>query len=178
MDRPQLSNTAGIGRFRHVATDIVNLVYDIPLDENWKLSLGGGIGAGHVHAYAHRARRGTVSLVHGSSIGLAYQGIAGIAYSLSPDVDMFLDYRYREPEWSGNNVAASYTASDTGQGRCDYRECGDGRLPVVHDAAAPAAARRLRLRRRLRRLRRRLRLRRLRRRRRRTSSSSTSISRT
>ena len=32
-----------------------------------------------------------------------YQGIAGLAYSLSPDVDLFVDYRYRANQNGSGN---------------------------------------------------------------------------
>ena len=35
---------------------------------------------------------------HGSHVEFQWQGIAGIAYSLSDDMDLFADYRYRSAE--------------------------------------------------------------------------------
>jgi opacity protein-like surface antigen len=95
-----LKNSAGARNgYSAITTDMVNLVWDIPLDENWKLSLGGGIGAGAVRTHMTLATAvppgGTADLVNGTRVGLAFQGIAGIAYSLSDDVDLFVDYRYR-----------------------------------------------------------------------------------
>ena len=95
------------GGYTSVETDMANLVYDIPLDEGWKLSIGAGIGAGksRVHAYGPVGLGGVnFDIVNGSRIGLAYQGIAGVAYSVSDDVDLFLDYRYR-------NIAVGNIAS-------------------------------------------------------------------
>ena len=37
--------------YNGVSTDMANLIYDIPLDENWKFSLGGGIGAGNMRTH-------------------------------------------------------------------------------------------------------------------------------
>jgi hypothetical protein len=68
--------------YSSVSTDMANLVYDIPLDENWKLSLGGGVGYGMVRTHLQYAPIGTGPLgdiVNGSRGGLAYQGIAGVA---------------------------------------------------------------------------------------------------
>ena len=75
---------------------MINLVYDIPLGDQWKLSLGGGIGAGNARIHwTDPSARGSSTMSRARTSRLEYQGIAGIAYSLSPDVDLFVDYRYR-----------------------------------------------------------------------------------
>ena len=35
-----------------VTADMLNLVYDIPLGDKWKLSLGGGVGGGDVRIHS------------------------------------------------------------------------------------------------------------------------------
>src|ERR1700722_740657 len=93
-----LKNATGAQNgYDSTTADMINLVYDIPLDENWKLSVGGGIGEGslRIHAQYPSASGGFGDIVNGSRNGFAYQGIAGVAYSLSDDVDLFAEYRYR-----------------------------------------------------------------------------------
>ncbi|MGZ5920446.1 MAG: outer membrane beta-barrel protein, partial [Rhizomicrobium sp.] len=45
------ANTAGFGGSSSVTSDMVNFVYDIPLGDQWKLSLGGGVGAGNARIH-------------------------------------------------------------------------------------------------------------------------------
>ena len=88
----------GTRGYDSVATDMANLIYDFPLDDSWKFSIGAGIGAGrsHIHINGPVGLGGVnFDVVNGAKIGLAYQGIAGVAYSLSDDVDLFVDYHYR-----------------------------------------------------------------------------------
>src|SRR5664279_4651656 len=40
-----------VGGNSSLTTDMLNLVYDIPLGDQWKLSLGGGVGAGDVRIH-------------------------------------------------------------------------------------------------------------------------------
>ena len=54
---------AGTRGYNRVSTDMANLVYDIPLDDSWKISLGGGIGApaSRIHINAPRFGPGRVN---------------------------------------------------------------------------------------------------------------------
>ena len=94
-----------------VTSDMLNLVYDIPLGDQWKLSLGGGVGAGDVriHSTVLNGAATRLDIVKGSHLSFEWQGIAGVAYSLSPDVDLFVDYRYRS-NTNDANYATSFTA--------------------------------------------------------------------
>ena len=96
----------GFGGSSSVAATMFNLVYDIPLSDVWKLSIGGGVGAGNARAHWTNGVNNSLDLVKGSHVSLEYQAIAGIAYSLSPDVDLFADYRYR-----ANQNDATYNTS-------------------------------------------------------------------
>ncbi|HTC82782.1 MAG TPA: outer membrane beta-barrel protein, partial [Rhizomicrobium sp.] len=109
---------AGNGGSDSLLGFMVNAVYDIPLGDNWKLSLGGGAGMGRARIHATGtiaplpvANGGTGDLVLGSQTGFQWQGIAGIAYSISPDVDLFADFRYR-----GNEVNTNYPSFFTAYG--------------------------------------------------------------
>ncbi len=168
--------SSGFGGSASVSSDMVNLVYDIPIGDAWKISLGGGLGGGD--ARVHLTVPGTAyDWVKESHLSFEYQGIAGLAYSLSPDVDLFFDYRYRSNQNSSGSVATSYTAlAPVKVGDLTENVFMVGfRWFMTPPPPRRRPRRRPLLRRRLPRLRLR---RRLRRRRRPTSSSSTSISRT
>ncbi|MEP6829388.1 MAG: outer membrane beta-barrel protein, partial [Rhizomicrobium sp.] len=78
---------APFGGSSSVASTMVNLVYDIPLGDMWKLSIGGGVGAGNARVHWTSGVNNSLDYVKGSHTSLEYQAIAGIAYSISPDVD-------------------------------------------------------------------------------------------
>ena len=108
-DSHSVSKNSGFDGSARVESDMINLVYDIPLGDAWKISIGGGVGGGN--ARTNLTVPGTAfTWASQSHLSFEYQGIAGLAYSLSPDVDLFLDYRYRSNQNSGGNVATSYTA--------------------------------------------------------------------
>jgi opacity protein-like surface antigen len=67
-------------------TQMVNLVYDIPLDENVTLSLGGGLGADAVTVDA--------PFFKDTDWVMAGQLIAGLSVKLTDDIDLFVNYRY------------------------------------------------------------------------------------
>src|SRR5882757_1057626 len=90
-----------------ITSDMVNLVYDIPLGDMWKLSLGGGAGVGGVRG-ALRTTGTAFDIFRGAHSAFQWQLIAGLAVSISPDVDLFGEYRYRENETDAN-FASSYT---------------------------------------------------------------------
>ena len=92
---------AGRNGGTQVTSTMVNLAYDIPLGDTWKFTLGGGVGIGNV-----RTRIGVngtaFDLVKGRTTAFQWQGIAGLAVSISPDVDLFGEYRYRSNETNAN----------------------------------------------------------------------------
>jgi OmpA-OmpF porin, OOP family len=71
---------------------MANLIYDIPLGDRFDLSIGGGAGGGRDDLLVHS---GATDFAKGDHIGFMWQGIAGISYSLTRNLDLTLDYRYR-----------------------------------------------------------------------------------
>src|SRR5579862_7487 len=95
------------GGSNSITSVMLNAVYDIPLDDKWKLSLGAGIGGGKdwIHAtgtVASSLVNGTGDIARGTKTALEWQAIAGLAYSLNPDLDLFADFRYRSNEVNQN----------------------------------------------------------------------------
>ena len=80
-----------------ITSDMLNLVYDIPLGDTWKLSLGGGVGIGGFRG-ALQHHRHDLRLFRGGQIALPVAGHRRPAVAIAPDVDLFADYRYRENE--------------------------------------------------------------------------------
>lgn len=72
-------------------TVMVNALYDLPLADKFGLTIGGGIGLVHATVSASLTGYGSGSA---SGNGLAWQGIAGVTYKLTDDVNLQLDYRY------------------------------------------------------------------------------------
>jgi OmpA-OmpF porin, OOP family len=74
---------------------MANAIYDFPITERWKFSVGGGLGVGNDQ---YDASAGGVPFLRSSARGFMWQGIGGFAYEVSPTVDLFADYRYRDSE--------------------------------------------------------------------------------
>jgi outer membrane protein OmpA-like peptidoglycan-associated protein len=75
---------------------LANVLYDIPLTPRWKLSLGAGAGVGN-DRYDVRFPGGA-ALATGSDRGFMWQAIGGFTYKVSPVVDLYVDYRYRDSD--------------------------------------------------------------------------------
>jgi opacity protein-like surface antigen len=72
---------------------MVNMLFDFPLGEDAVLTLGGGLGGATADYEAGIA--GVTFVADGDDgLQLAYQGIAGLAFSISDDVEIFGEYRY------------------------------------------------------------------------------------
>ena len=70
----------GAGTQIHMAT--LNMLYDIPLDDSWSISLGGGAGIGSAYARATTVTRGTTyDFFRGSQSNFAWTGIAAINFT-------------------------------------------------------------------------------------------------
>jgi len=67
-------------------TQMFNLIYDIPLDDNVTLSLGAGLGADSVTVDGPFCKDSTWVM--------AGQLIAGLNIKLTDDIDLFVNYRY------------------------------------------------------------------------------------
>jgi outer membrane protein OmpA-like peptidoglycan-associated protein len=75
-----------------IASALGNIVYDIPLSDRFDLSIGGGAGMGRGDIDVHS---GAIDLAEGGHTGFMWQGLVGASYSLTHNVDLTLDWRYR-----------------------------------------------------------------------------------
>ncbi|HTC84306.1 MAG TPA: outer membrane beta-barrel protein, partial [Rhizomicrobium sp.] len=91
-----------------IISDMVNLAYDFPISDTWKLTVGGGLGVGGFRG-ALRTNGTSFDIFRGAHSAFQWQLMAGLAVSIAPDVDLFGEYRYRENEID-TNFASSYTA--------------------------------------------------------------------
>jgi outer membrane protein OmpA-like peptidoglycan-associated protein len=95
------SNYTGItGGHAQVTSFLANAAYDVPLSQRWDFSFGGGVGAGQVN-WELTDPSGSIS---STQTGFMWQGFAGVAYSLSHNVDLTLDFRYRQVKVSKEYV--------------------------------------------------------------------------
>ncbi|MDB5735403.1 MAG: OOP-family protein, partial [Alphaproteobacteria bacterium] len=99
---------AGLPGNNSVTTDMVNILYDIPLSDTWKLSLGGGAGIGASRFHINTNPYSALDVMKGSTTSFQWQAIAGLSVAISPDVDLFGEYRYRSNE-TDSNFGSSYT---------------------------------------------------------------------
>src|ERR1700759_2405326 len=77
-----------------ITSDIFNVNWDIPLSPRWDFTLGAGAGVGRGDLRTQFI--GTpFDLMDGKRSGFMYQFMGGFAYSVSDNVDITLDYRYR-----------------------------------------------------------------------------------
>lgn len=74
---------------------MANALYDFPIADQWSLTLGAGIGAAQSDVSA-TGLPGSQVLLADSDDGwsFAYQGIAGIAYAVSNQTSVYVEYRY------------------------------------------------------------------------------------
>jgi outer membrane protein OmpA-like peptidoglycan-associated protein len=85
---------------------MANVLYDISLTERLGLTLGVGVGGDHFNFDAP-----AIAFDEGDW-SLAYQGIAGLNYTLTDRLDLFANYRYlrvNQPELSGAGTGAGPT---------------------------------------------------------------------
>lgn len=76
----------------HVWSAMVNAFFDLNKGGSFQPYIGLGVGAAQVNA--HAASVGNVSRFDDESTSLAYQGLAGAAFSLSPQLSLDIGYRY------------------------------------------------------------------------------------
>jgi len=88
--RTTIFTTKGVDNLDQL-TLMANVLYDIPLGDRFSATLGAGVGADRI----------SFDWPGFSSNGwsddnwvFAWQGIVGLNYALSPDCDLFVDYRY------------------------------------------------------------------------------------
>ncbi|MBV9549148.1 MAG: outer membrane beta-barrel protein, partial [Alphaproteobacteria bacterium] len=103
-----LTKTAPVtGGGTQMRMSTLNLLWDIPLDPDWSISLGGGLGVGSGYIRATSVTAGvTYDLVRASDVNFAYTGIAAINYHLSEDLDLSFRYAYRSILVDRNGASA------------------------------------------------------------------------
>jgi outer membrane protein OmpA-like peptidoglycan-associated protein len=74
-------------------SQMVNVVWDIPLGETVEFSIGGGAGGAQVDYDLGGTFGGLQSIDDGEYV-FAYQGIAGLSVDVSDHVEIFAEYRY------------------------------------------------------------------------------------
>ena len=72
---------------------MINFLYDYPLGDNFGVTVGGGVGAADVNAHVKVFGE---QLLGGGHIGFQFQGIAGFFYNLTDNLDLTIEYRYRQ----------------------------------------------------------------------------------
>src|SRR6195952_5645016 len=77
---------------------LVNVIYDWNLGSRWSVSLGGGIGAGSLDVSITDSLFPALKLYRGQHTEFMWQGIAGLNYQWSDNMELFVDYRYRSAE--------------------------------------------------------------------------------
>jgi OmpA-OmpF porin, OOP family len=70
---------------------MVNALLDVGSDDGLQGFIGGGVGVGRVKVDVHNA---TITQINDSDTRLAFQGLAGVRYAMSDNVDVGLKYRY------------------------------------------------------------------------------------
>jgi OmpA-OmpF porin, OOP family len=109
-------STPAQGRIDNVAM-MGNLLYDFSNRTRWTPYLGAGVGGARFHLEKFGAAAATSTLT-AANIRLAYQGIAGVAFAITPALSLSLDYRYfatTNPVFSGISAGTPTTI------KTDYR---------------------------------------------------------
>ena len=77
---------------------MVNLFYDIPTGTNFTPYIGGGIGGTHLSWGDNFRPANTIVIYDASELKFGWQGIVGVAYTITPRIDLTLDYRVKGSE--------------------------------------------------------------------------------
>jgi outer membrane protein OmpA-like peptidoglycan-associated protein len=85
---------------------LANLIYDWNLGSRWSLSLGAGAGVGQLDMSLKDSLFPGLKLISDQHAGFMWQGIVGLNYEVNPDVELFVDYRYRSA-----SIDQGYTSS-------------------------------------------------------------------
>jgi len=127
---------------------MLNLLYDIGTGTAFTPYLGLGAGWAFLDAGGVRSLNGNRT-VNGSDNKFAYQGIAGVAYGLSDQLKLTLDYRYfatLDPKYSAKTQAGVSTSVDSEYSAHSlllglrYHFAAPAPVPVAVPQAAPPAA--------------------------------------
>jgi opacity protein-like surface antigen len=106
----------GTGGDIALATFLANVAYDIPIGQSFSFTAGGGIGAGSVRAdYSESILMVTNK---GTDTSFAWQLIAGLIWSVGPQFDLQLDYRYVR----GSGTTHDLTFQGAPAGNIDYED--------------------------------------------------------
>jgi len=103
-------DAAGVSGDVNALSFMANGIYDFFPDRQWTPYLGLGIGAARLGANVGTAGAGAV--VDSNDTQFAYQGIAGVSYSIAPQISLALDYRYfstLDPAFSVESAAGGGT---------------------------------------------------------------------
>jgi hypothetical protein len=113
---PQIINVVNkIGGNASVVSTDLNILYDLQISRKWSFTVGGGYGLGYSHLHPTATITSTPAgvtpqansgipttasgdLANGTKDGLESQLMVGVNYSLSPETDLFLDFRRRSNE--------------------------------------------------------------------------------
>jgi OmpA-OmpF porin, OOP family len=89
-----------------VKSALFNVSYDLPLGQGFAWTIGAGAGGGGV---LEDSKLNGVKAIHGQQVGFMWQGMSGFSLALSPAVDFYADWRYRDAE-----VDSDYESDITG----------------------------------------------------------------
>ncbi|MGN6517559.1 MAG: OmpA family protein [Rhizomicrobium sp.] len=95
-----------------IGSAMVNALYDVHVLPRVRLSIGGGIGAGNSRIkFDNPFGAGHFSTRSGARF--MWQAIGGLTYEATPNIDLFVDYHYRDlRNGSNDNIARPLEAHD------------------------------------------------------------------
>jgi OOP family OmpA-OmpF porin len=111
-----ISGQTGVSGDVNVWSGMLNLLYDVPTGTSFTPYIGAGLGYARVKVDGAGPVNGAAASVDDSDGVFAYQGILGMAYGLTPNLKIALDYRYfatQDPEFgtsAGTDVDSEYAA--------------------------------------------------------------------
>jgi opacity protein-like surface antigen len=77
---------------------MINVLYDVPTGIGFMPYIGFGGGGSHI-SWGDNFRARTPPVIYdGSNLKFAWQGIVGVAYAITPKIDLTLDYRIKGTE--------------------------------------------------------------------------------
>ena len=115
-DVDSISGQANGGGSTNVWSGMLNLLYDVSTGTPFTPYLGAGIGYARVKFKDVGPVNGAGATIDDSDNVFAYQGILGVAYGLTENLKLALDYRYfgtQDPEFTtstGTSVDGEYAA--------------------------------------------------------------------
>ena len=97
-------------------SQMLNLIFDIPLGESIELSLGGGIGGSLVDSDITGTLLGADAVIDDDDYVFAYQGLAGLSFDVGERTELFAEYRYfvtDEAQLAGSfSTGVTFSTSD------------------------------------------------------------------